>query len=85
VRVGTPMPRIWLWIREHVYTELERIASQEGKDVNDVIKKLIEAYIKGELILKSKTEEEVNDRLEKLEKRVELLEEMLRYLLSTRR
>lgn len=79
------MPRIWLWIREHVYTELERIASQEGKDVNDVIKKLIEAYIKGELILKSKTEEEVNDRLEKLEKRVELLEEMLRYLLSTRR
>lgn len=78
------MPRVWLWIREHIYTELERIASQEGKGVDDVIKELIEAYVKGELVPKSKAEG-VNGRLERLERRVELLEEMLRYVLSSMR
>ncbi len=76
------MPRVWLWVREHIYAELERIASQEGKGVDDIIKELIEAYVKGELVPRAQAKEALDGRLERLEKRVELLEEMLRYLLS---
>jgi len=77
------MPRVWLWIREHVYSELERIAKEEGKGVDDLIKELVETYVKGELVPMSKAREEVDGRLERLERRVELLEEMLRYLLTS--
>jgi len=77
------MPRVWLWVREHIYTELERIASQEGKGVDDLIKELIEAYVKGELVPKNQVKESLDGRIERLERRVELLEEMLRYLLTS--
>ena len=77
------MPRVWLWVREHVYAELERIVREEGKSVDDLIKELIEAYVKGELVLKNQVKESLDGRIERLERRVELLEEMLRYLLST--
>lgn len=79
------MPRVWLWLREHIYTELERIASQEGKGVDDLIKEVLELYVKGELVPKAQTREALDGRLERLERRVELLEEMLRYLLASRR
>ena len=77
------MPHVWLWVKERVYAELERIAREKGKSVDDLIKELIEAYVKGELVPKSKAKEGVNERLEKPEKRVRLLEEILGYVLSS--
>ena len=75
------MPRVWLWIREHVYTELERIAREEGKGVDDLIKELVESYVKGELVPKNQVKGSLDGRIERLEKKVELLEEMLKYIL----
>lgn len=71
MKVVFTKPRVRLWIREYVYTELERIAREEGKGIDDLIKELIEAYVKGELVPKSKASEEIEGRLEKLERRVE--------------
>jgi len=66
------MPRVWLWIREHIYIELERIAQDKGIGVDDLIKKLIEDYIQGRLLYR----DEINEgELIKLKRRIKKLEE----------
>ncbi len=66
------MPRVWLWIREHIYIELERIAQDKGIGVDDLLKKLIEDYIQGRLLYR----DEINEgELIKLKRRIKKLEE----------
>ncbi len=79
------MPRLWLYLREHVYTELERIARERGVGVDDVVKQLIEDYLSGKLVPKDQMASQCNglkQEVQELKRRVELLEEMLRFVLN---
>jgi len=79
------MPRIWLWIREHIYIELERIAQEKGIGVDDLIKKVIEEYVQGKLIYKDNVNiNELNhlkNRIDKLEEEVKEIKSMVKFLL----
>jgi len=44
------LPRLWLWIREHIYIELEKIAKEKEIGIDNLVKEIIEDYIKGRLI-----------------------------------
>ena len=79
------MPRIWLYLREHIYVELERIARERGVGVDDVVKQLIEDYLSGKLVSREQVASQcdgLKQEIEALRKRVELLEEMLGFVLS---
>jgi len=82
------LPRIWLYLREHIYTELERIARERGIGIDDVVKQLIEDFVKGKLVPQSEAStacDGLKQEVQELRRRIELLEEMLRFVLNTLR
>jgi len=76
------MPRVWLWVRGHLYVELERMAKEKGVGVDDLILKLIEDYVKGRLV-PSEHGARLNGEVRELKRRLERLEEEVMELKAT--
>ena len=84
------MPKVEFYLNRYLFQEVYKLASEKGKPLNDFLRELIEAYVKGELVPANECRrcngsQELAKTVEDLQRRIELLEEMVKLLLRSSR
>ncbi|HID41758.1 MAG TPA: hypothetical protein EYP33_06360 [Pyrodictium sp.] len=77
------MPRVYLYFREHLHAELLRLTREKGMGADDVLRWLLESYIRGELVPAEDCRRGAREEIEELRRRLERLEDTVHLLVKT--